>query len=172
MTKALVNGNQSREFVPNVHLFAGYDGRHTAKAGAVGPPIFDQHLAGTVHNEMHWDPGAFYVHDESWAAGWNTFGVWWNEDDIRFIVNGVERARYKNRYIHQSQFIKFTLLTNLDWFKQIPTNSDVFQVDYVRAWSVKVSPEVEKDATVIPGTQPIDDSMGVAAKPSFKWPKD
>lgn len=160
------------KFVPNVHMFAGYDGRYTAKDGeGPGPIIQDRSIAGKVHNEMHWDPGPQYTHHETWRDGWNTFAVWWDEDEIRWIVNGVERSRYKNRYIHQPQLFKFNLLTDLKWFGQLPKSAEVFQVDYIRSWNVKKSDAVTKDPTVIPGTLQMDDSMGAAKPPPIIWPK-
>lgn len=170
MTRAL-GSNRASNFVPNVHLFADYDGRHTAPGSGAGPIIQDKHIAGDVNNEMHWNPGSVYTHDETWRDGWNTFGVWWDVNEIRFIVNGVERARYLNRYIHQSQIIKFSLLTNLDWFNVLPTRSDVFQVDYVRVWNVRKSASVRANPEVIPGTLSVNDKMGVAKPPPLIWPE-
>jgi hypothetical protein len=169
MTQAL-GANQPSEFIPNVHLFADYDGRHTSPGGGRGPIIQDASIAGAANNEMHWNPGPVYTHGETWNKGWSTFGVWWDVDEIRFIVNGVERARYRNRYIHQSQIIKFSLLTNTDWFRVLPSASDVFQVDYVRVWDVKKSAGVAANPASIPGTTAVNDKMGVAKPPPIVWP--
>jgi hypothetical protein len=169
MTRAL-GGNQPSDFVPNVHLFADYDGRHTSPGPGPGPIIHDDSVAGAANNEMHWNPGSVFTHRETWNDGWNTFGVWWDVNEIRFIVNGVERARYRNRYIHQSQIVKFSLLANLNWFAVLPSAADVFQVDYVRVWDVTKSAGVAADPTSIPGTTPLNDKMGVAKPPPIRWP--
>jgi hypothetical protein len=162
--------SRSSFFVPNIHLFADYDGRHTSHGPGVGPIIQDCHIAGSANNEMHWNPGSVYAHDETWRDGWNTFGVWWDVNEIRFIVNGQERARYLNRYIHQSQIIKFSLLTNLEWFNALPTRSEAFQVDYVRVWNVKKSAAVAANPDVIPGSLSLNDKMGIAKPPPIVWP--
>ncbi len=162
-------GLNGSKFIPNVHLFADYDGRHTSSTGR-GPVIHDEHIAGVHHNEMHWDPGPVYSHDASWHDDWNTFAVWWDESEIRFIVNGRERSRYLNRYIHQGQHVKFSLLTNVEWFGAAPQRDEQFEVDYVRVWKVTKPYFLRSKQDVIPGSLKLNDEMGIAAPTSRSWP--
>lgn len=157
-------------YIPNVHLFADYDGRHTS-SNPPGPIIQDSSIAGSQANSMHWNTGSAYQQSNSWDRAWNTFGVWWDENEIRFIVNGVERSRYKNRYIHQPQGIILSMLISTDWLGALPrTGRHVLKVDYIRAWSVKKSADVTANSSSIPGTRPLNDQMGVAPPPRVQWP--
>lgn len=154
-----------------MHLFADYDGRHTSKPGEPnGPIIQDSAIAGDKANSMSWNPGPVYEHPRTFDKEWSTFGMWWDEDEIRFFVDGVERRRQKNRYMHAPQFIKFSLLSNQEWLGGLPAQgAHAFEIDYVRTWSVEKSSAVKKDAAVIPGTRPLDDSMGAAKPPPMQW---
>lgn len=157
-----------RGYMPNIHLFADYYGRHTARAGAPrGPRIMDSDAAGEKANELHLNPGSVHTHHSDWSAGFVTVGVWWDPSEIRFIFNGVEVARYKNDYIHLEQYIKLSLSANDEWLGGLPENSESAYFDYVRTWKVTK----KGSADLINGTLEMKEGLGIAKPAQVPWPK-
>jgi hypothetical protein len=166
MSPALQN-----QYIPNVHLQSCNDGRFTSTTPP-GPVIQDSDIAGSRANSMNWNPGSVYASPAAWSNKYNVFGMWWSPDEIRFIVNGVERVRYRNRYMHMPQYLRVSILSDKEWLGSLPAlTTSTMYVDYIRAWKVRMSDTVAANSAVLPGTLRFNDKMGVALPPPIMWPQ-
>lgn len=149
-----------RQYIPNVHLFAGYKGEFTSKDavdnadGSVGggPIIVEPGLFGLRNpsfedvpqserqsNDYHYNPGSVYELDTDWARQKRRLGVYWSPNEIRFLVDGKEVRRVKNNLIHQAMSLDLSYALNVAWAQEFPKRSHLrseVKFFHIRRWEV------------------------------------
>ncbi len=94
------------------------------------------HVFRTPTEKRHWSIGGDW--DAPWrlADDFHVYGLEWDEENIRYYVDGVLVRRVRNTHWHQPLYLIFDSETMPQWFG-IPDDKDLpstFQVEYVRAW--------------------------------------
>jgi beta-glucanase (GH16 family) len=83
-----------------------------------------------------------------WKAPWrladdfHTYGLEWDQESIKYYVDGVIVRRVRNTYWHQPMYLIFDSETMPNWFG-MPQDKDLpstFHVEYVRAWKRQSKP--------------------------------
>lgn len=143
-----------RQYIPNVHVFAGYKGEFTTrrvKRGKLGPIVLDRGVWTLPNptfsppdpdraNEFHLNYGNTASLARPWADDWHTVGMYWSPREIRFLLDGKETLRLKNTLVHQAMFFSIGTGLNKQWAQRAPTNFQLgkwTKIDYVRRWTVK-----------------------------------
>ncbi len=81
-------------------------------------------------------PG-FWQAPYRFADEYHVYGLEWDENRIRWFIDGVERWSIDNRYWHQPIYMNFDSEIMTYWFEN-PDPADLpstFHIDYVRAWA-------------------------------------
>jgi len=99
------------------------------------------HVFHTPTEKRHWSIGGDW--DAPWrlAGDFHVCGLEWDEENIKYYVDGVLVRRVRNTHWHQPLYLIFDSETMPQWFG-MPDDKDLpstFQVEYVRAWK-KQSP--------------------------------
>jgi hypothetical protein len=94
------------------------------------------HVFRTPTEKRHWSIGG------DWDAPWrlvddfHVYGLEWDEELIKFYVDGVLVRRVRNTHWHQPLYLIFDSETMPNWFG-MPQDQDLpstFHIEYVRAW--------------------------------------
>ncbi len=94
------------------------------------------HVFRTPTEKRHWSIGGDW--DAPWrlADDFHVYGLEWDEENIKYYVDGVLVRRVRNTHWHQPLYLIFDSETMPQWFG-MPDDKDLpstFQVEYVRAW--------------------------------------
>ena len=87
-------------------------------------------LNGEVHDHVEW------ITSERLAAGFITCALEWNENELKWYLNGEVIRTRKNDYWHQPLEMNFDSETMPEWFG-LPDPADKagqFKIDYIRVW--------------------------------------
>jgi beta-glucanase (GH16 family) len=94
------------------------------------------HVFRTPSEKRHWSRG------KDWEAPWrladdfHVYGLEWDEENLKYYVDGVLVRRVHNTHWHQPLYLIFDSETMPDWFG-MPDDKDLpstFRIEYVRAW--------------------------------------
>jgi len=110
-----------------------------------GAPGFERkynmnlHVFRTPEEDRHWDKPKIW--DAPWdlADDYHVYGLEWDEDFIKFYVDGLLVRRDVNTHWHQPLYMNFDSETMPDWFG-LPDIEDLpstYSIEYVRAWKKK-----------------------------------
>jgi len=94
------------------------------------------HVFRTPTEKRHWSVGGCWIAPWRLADDYHVYGLEWNQDEIRYYVDGVVVRIAKNTHWHQPLYLIFDSETMPQWFG-MPRDSDLpstFSVEYVRAW--------------------------------------
>jgi len=150
-----------RQYIPNIHVFAGYKGEFTASNlsnGKLGPIVLDRGVFMQPvplfnppnpdrSNSWHLNCGNTKWLSSPWATKWYTIGMYWSPREIRFFLDGEETLRLKNKLVHQPMLWTIGTGLNKDWAGTAPNEKEIgrwSKIDYVRRWTVK-GPEIDAD---------------------------
>jgi hypothetical protein len=94
------------------------------------------HVFRTPTEKRHWSIGGDW--DAPWrlADDFHVYGLEWDEETIKYYVDGVLVRRVRNTHWHQPLYLIFDSETMPNWFG-MPDDKDLpstFHVEYVRAW--------------------------------------
>lgn len=94
------------------------------------------HVFSTPAEKRHWSIGKDW--DAPWklAQDFHVYGLEWDENDIKYYVDGVLVRQVQNTHWHQPLYLIFDSETMPDWFG-MPEDKDLpstFRIQYVRAW--------------------------------------
>jgi len=94
------------------------------------------HVFRTPTEKRHWSIGGDW--DAPWrlADDFHVYGLEWDQENVRYYVDGVLVRRVRNTHWHQPLYLIFDSETMPQWFG-MPDDKDLpstFQVEYVRAW--------------------------------------
>jgi len=94
------------------------------------------HVFRTPTEKRHWSIGGDW--DAPWrlADDFHVYGLEWDEENIKYYVDGVLVRRVRNTHWHQPLYLIFDSETMPDWFG-MPADKDLpstFRVEYVRGW--------------------------------------
>lgn len=100
------------------------------------------HVFRTPAQKQHWSIGGDW--DAPWrlADDFHVYGLEWDEESVRYYVDGVLVRRVLNTHWHQPLYLIFDSETMPDWFG-MPDDRDLpstFSVEYVRAWKKQGTP--------------------------------
>lgn len=120
---------------------------------ATWPPEIDimeflGHIGNVVHMTLHspGGPGGRTTQHKDFFGpffpkDYHTFAVEWEPEEMRFYVDGKQRAAYKEHLPDKPHFIIFNMAVGGDW----PGNPDdpkvfpaKFEIDYVRVWQKEI----------------------------------
>jgi hypothetical protein len=97
------------------------------------------HVFRTPQEKKHWGVGGVWEAPWRLADDYHVYGLEWNEDEIKYFVDGVLVRSVENTHWHQPLFLIFDSETMPKWFG-MPDDKDLpstFSVEYVRAWKKK-----------------------------------
>jgi len=100
------------------------------------------HVFRTPSEQRHWSIGSDWVAPWRLADDFHVYGLEWDEESIKFYVDGVLVRRVQNTHWHQPLYLIFDSETMPDWFG-MPDDKDLpstFSIEYVRAWKKQVKP--------------------------------
>lgn len=149
-------GGLSTKYIPNIHIFAAYKGEYTkfrSNITNLGPIILDRDVFTQPNplfdppnpdrsNTWHMNYGSTETLKTKWGNRYYTVGMYWSRREIRFLLNGVETLRLKNRIVHQPMFWTIGTGLNKQWAGRAPSNAEVgrwSRIDYVRRWIVRTT---------------------------------
>jgi len=94
------------------------------------------HVFRTPTEKRHWSIGGDW--DAPWrlADDFHIYGLEWDEENVKYYVDGVLVRRVRNTHWHQPLYLIFDSETMPDWFG-MPDDKDLpstFRIEYVRAW--------------------------------------
>lgn len=94
------------------------------------------HVFRTPTEKRHWSIGGDW--DAPWrlADDFHVYGLEWDQENIKYYVDGVPVRRVRNTHWHQPLYLIFDSETMPQWFG-MPDDKDLpstFHVEYVRAW--------------------------------------
>jgi len=108
-------------------------------------PGFDRKLNMNLHvwetptEKRHWNIGGSWIGPWRFADAFHVFGLEWNENEIKYYVDGMIVRRVKNTNWHVPLHMNFDSETMPTWFG-LPEDGDLpstFSIEYVRAWRLK-----------------------------------
>lgn len=117
--------------------------------GAGGDPLCTNavhmhvHVFRTPREERHWKIGSTWKADFDPAADYHVYGLEWNEEAIRWYIDGKLVRETKNTHWHQPLFLILDAETQPDWFG-LPSREELparFSIEYVRAWRIPEAAE-------------------------------
>ncbi len=94
------------------------------------------HVFRTPTEKRHWSIGGDWVAPWRLADDFHVYGLEWDQENIKYYVDGVLVRRVQNTHWHQPLYLIFDSETMPDWFG-MPDDKDLpstFRVEYVRAW--------------------------------------
>lgn len=94
------------------------------------------HVFRTPSEKRHWSIGSDWVAPWRLADDFHVYGLEWDEESLKFYVDGVLVRRVQNTHWHQPLYLIFDSETMPDWFG-MPDDKDLpstFSIEYVRAW--------------------------------------
>jgi hypothetical protein len=94
------------------------------------------HVFRTPSQQRHWSIGKDWVAPWRLADDFHVYGLEWDEQTIKFYVDGVLVRWIQNTHWHQPLYLIFDSETMPDWFG-MPDDKDLpstFSIEYVRAW--------------------------------------
>lgn len=94
------------------------------------------HVFRTPQEKKHWSVGGVWVAPWRFADDYHIFGLKWNEDEVKYYVDGVLVRSVENTHWHQPLYLIFDSETMPKWFG-MPEDEDLpstFSIEYVRAW--------------------------------------
>jgi hypothetical protein len=97
------------------------------------------HVFRTPQEKKHWSVGGVWEAPWRFADVYHVYGLEWNQDEIKYFVDGVLVRSVENTHWHQPLFLIFDSETMPEWFG-MPDDKDLpstFSVEYVRAWKMK-----------------------------------
>lgn len=97
------------------------------------------HVVRTPDEKKHWSCGGRWTAPRDLAADFRVYALDWNEDRIRYYVDGVMVRSVKNTHWHQPLYLIFDSETMPDWFG-MPKDKDLpstYSIRYVRSWKRK-----------------------------------
>lgn len=77
-----------------------------------------------------------WIAQRALAADFNTYGLEWNDRELRFYFNDRLIRSVPNRHFHHAMSARFSAETQPDWFG-LPRRGELpasFQIDYLRVW--------------------------------------
>jgi beta-glucanase (GH16 family) len=97
------------------------------------------HVWQTPTEKRHWNIGGSWIAPWRFADAFHVFGLEWNQNEIKYYVDGVIVRRVKNTDWHVPLHMNFDSETMPTWFG-LPNDEDLpstFSLEYVRAWRLK-----------------------------------
>jgi beta-glucanase (GH16 family) len=94
------------------------------------------HVFQTPGEKKHWDVQRTWVAPWRLADDYHVYGLDWQEDEIRYFVDGVLVRSVENTHWRQPIYLIFDSETMPEWFG-MPDDKDLpstFSIEYVRAW--------------------------------------
>ena len=94
------------------------------------------HVFRTPTEKRHWSIGGDWEAPWRLADDFHIYGLEWDEENIKYYVDGVLVRRVRNTHWHQPLYLIFDSETMPDWFG-MPDDRDLpstFHIEYVRAW--------------------------------------
>jgi hypothetical protein len=94
------------------------------------------HVWETPNEKRHWNIGSSWIAPWRFANAFHVFGLDWNENEIKYYVDGVIVRQVKNTNWHVPLHMNFDSETMPTWFG-LPADEDLpstFSIEYVRAW--------------------------------------
>ncbi|MEK7396336.1 MAG: exo-alpha-sialidase, partial [Candidatus Poribacteria bacterium] len=94
------------------------------------------HVFQTPEEKRHWSIGGVWIAPWRLADDYHIYGLEWDEDWIKYYVDGVLVRKMKNTHWHQPLYMIFDSETMPDWFG-MPEDADLpstYSIEYVRAW--------------------------------------
>ncbi|NQV33314.1 MAG: family 16 glycosylhydrolase [Phycisphaeraceae bacterium] len=109
------------------------------------------HVFHTPHETKHWSKGGEWKAPFSFVDDTHVYALEWDEDVIKWWVDGSVVRALKNTHWHQPLHLNFDSETMPDWFglpdkKNLPST---FSIEYIRSWKKvgKANPEDTDDNT-------------------------
>jgi beta-glucanase (GH16 family) len=93
-------------------------------------------------DQEHWQIWDKWNSDEDLSAQFHVYGLEWNEKEIIYYIDGIERRRLPNTHWHDPLYLVFDVETHPKWTwsdSEDPFLPAAFTVDYVRAWKPVVA---------------------------------
>jgi tetratricopeptide (TPR) repeat protein len=94
------------------------------------------HVFRTPEEVRHWSVPAKWTAPSKFADDYHVFGLEWDEEKLKWYVDGVLVYWIENTHWHQPLTLNFDSETMPNWFG-LPMDNDlpsVYKVEYVRAW--------------------------------------
>ncbi len=94
------------------------------------------HVFRTPEEERLWSIGGVWEAPWRFVDDYHVYGLEWDEDELKYYVDGVVVRTVKNTHWHQALFMIFDSETMPEWFG-MPEDADLpstYSVEYVRAW--------------------------------------
>jgi len=84
----------------------------------------------------HWSKGSTWEAPLRLADGFHTYGLEWNEDELKYYVDGKVVRSMKNTHWHQPLHMNFDSETMPNWFglPEVENLPSTFSIEYVRSW--------------------------------------
>jgi beta-glucanase (GH16 family) len=89
----------------------------------------------------HWQVGDKWLSDEDLIGQFHVYGCDWNEKEIIYYIDGIERRRLANTNWHDALHLNFDVETHPTWTWSDSEDSllpAVYTIDYVRVWKPAV----------------------------------
>ncbi len=105
------------------------------------------HVFHTPTEKKHWSKPGKWEAPFDLADDFHVYALEWDEEAIRFYVDGRLRYRLKNTHWHQALAMNFDSETMPDWFglPEVENLPSTFSIEYVRSWK-RVGPADGKEA--------------------------
>ena len=94
------------------------------------------HVFQTPEEKRHWSIGGVWVSPWRLADDYHIYGLEWDEDWVKYYVDGMIVRKMKNTHWHQPLYMIFDSETMPDWFG-MPEDADLpstYSIEYIRAW--------------------------------------
>lgn len=94
------------------------------------------HVFRTPEEQRHWNIGGTWTAPWDLADDFHVYGLEWDEEELKYYVDGVLVRRMKNTHWHQPLTLNFDSETMPNWFG-LPRDEDLpstFRIRYVRSW--------------------------------------
>lgn len=101
------------------------------------------HVFQTPTSKKHWNVGGHWIAPFKLADDFHVYGLDWNEQELKYFVDGVLVRRVANTHWHQPLYLIFDSETMPNWLG-LPEDKDlpsVYRVDYVRSWKARTTSE-------------------------------
>jgi len=114
-----------------------------------GSPGFERkynmnvHVFKTPTEDKHWSSGGAWIASSDLADDYHVYGLEWDQDKIKWYVDGLLVRSVENTHWHQELTLNFDSETMPEWFG-LPQDGDLpstYSIEYVRAWKRRDSPE-------------------------------
>jgi len=97
------------------------------------------HVVRTPTEKKHWGCGGKWIAPWDLGDDYHVYALEWNENRIKYYVDGVVVRSVPNTHWHQPLYMIFDSETMPDWFG-MPEDEDLpstYHVEYVRSWKRK-----------------------------------